>query len=516
MMKIYLIGLLLLAIPIISFSQSVPDFNSTQGFAENKGQIFDEAGKFRNDVYFVANFSGANVFFTNEGVVFYFIKIEPSQFDKIRAGIIPNPYSDKEWDEIMRKYTNGEDVGDGPKAKGEFYRIDINFPGSTLNKPSGENEMLEKRNYFNPQHPEGLMNVPLFESIRYENAYPGIDLVFYLESGRLKYDFEITANADPSLIKILYRGQENISIDEKGNAVVKILPGKIIENSPVSFQNGEKIESEFVVSNDTMMFQIGNYDKSQPIIIDPSLTWSTYFYDGDLTTAAFSYTNPVWDSNGNMFIVQNTYNLTTFPVINPGGAYTQTGGSTGLQLTIMKFNTSRQVVWSTYYASSQSARVNFTNQCAIIDQTDNLYIIGMVDFVYGCPCSFPLQNLAGAYNETGLGNSRNFILKFTSAGARLWATMFNNPVVAGGHTGLELTGIAIDNNNKLVVAGWSYNRSPDIMPVANPGAPYYYRGSTTEGNAPTLHRFTTGGGCGMGNIHKPGSCRCIQRQLHRN
>ena len=61
--------LLLLITPIFSFSQSVPDINLNQGFEENMGQIFDESGKFRSDVFFVAYFSGANVFFTNEGLV---------------------------------------------------------------------------------------------------------------------------------------------------------------------------------------------------------------------------------------------------------------------------------------------------------------------------------------------------------------------------------------------------------------------------------------------------------------
>ena len=57
--------------------------------------------------------------------------------------------------------------------------------------------------------------------------------------------FEVSANANPSLIKILYKGQENISIDEVGNAVVKILPGEIVEKTPECLQNGKIIESGF-------------------------------------------------------------------------------------------------------------------------------------------------------------------------------------------------------------------------------------------------------------------------------
>jgi len=465
------------------------------GFEENKGQIFDEAGKFRDDVYFVANFSGANVFFTNEGVVFHFYKIEPSEYEKILTGKIPNPYSSKEWEEIRLRFSKGEYNGDEVKAKSENYRIDITFPGANLNNPVGEKELLEKHHFYNPHHPDGLRDVPMFEKIRYKNAYQGIDLIFYVQSGKLKYDFEISVNADPMLIKILYRGDQNIHIDENGNAIVKILPGEIVENKPECKQNEKNIASQFEVSNDTLKFKLGTYNRSLPLTIDPALTWATYFYDG-LTTAAFTYSNPVWDSNGNMFMVFDTYNATTFPLVNPGGSayYQSTPGSTGLQLVIMKLNSSRQIIWATYYASSQSANTNFTNHGLAIDQSDNIYTVGNVSYVYGTPApSFPLYNPGGgAYYETTQGNERNFILKFSSAGQRLWATMFNT--TGASSSGLNLYGVTIDKNNKLLISGTTYTpASWQPIPLANPGGSYYYKSSPSESQVPTLHRFTTAG-----------------------
>jgi len=480
----------------VTYSQDATLSAANGGFEENKGQIYDDLGKFRRDVYYVSEYSGAKVYFTNEGVVFYFNKIEASEYDKIRAGKIPNPYTDKEWESIMYKISQGTYDGDIVKTNGEYYRIDINFPGATLNKPEGEKEKLEKRHYYNANHPDGLRDVPLFEKIRYKEIYPGIDLVFYSKSGKLKYDFEISANADPRQIKILYKGEDSVKIDASGNAVVHILPGEIIENTPESYQNGKQVDSKFIVSNDTIKFELGHYDKSEPLTIDPTLAWSTYFYDNSATTAAFTYTNPSWDSNGNMYVVLNTY-ATTFPTVNPGGStyYQSAAGSTGLQLVIMKFNTSRQVVWSTYYAGSASSQTKFTNQSVAIDQSNNLYVIGSVFYVYGCPCTLPLQDMGGgAYYETEQGNNRNFILKFSSAGVRLWATMFNKTAGASS-SGLELSGITIDKNNKLLVTGCTYTPSGgwNPMPLVNPGGSYYYKGAPVESQVPTLHRFTTAG-----------------------
>ena len=490
-----ILGIILLMLPFFSFSQEAPEISANRGFEENKGQIFDESGKFRDDVFFVAKFSGANVFFTNEGVVFYFYKIQPSKFDEIRAGKVANPYTDKEWEDIMKKMSEGNYNDDLVKTKAEFYRIDINFPGASLIKAAGENEQLEKRSFFNPKHPEGIQNVPVYDKIRYKNVYPGIDLVFYIQSGKLKYDFELAANANPNLIKILYKGHESINIDEKGNAVVNILPGKMIEKAPESFQDGVRVDSKFTVDNDTIRFQLGQYDRSKAVTIDPGLVWSTYFYDGSATAAAFTYTNPSWDSNGNMYIVLNTYNNTNFPMVNPGGSvyYQPTAGDNGLQLVIMKFNTSKQIVWSTYYAGSQTANAKFTNQCLAIDQSDNIYIIGSVFYVYALPtAAFPTYNPGGtAYYETEQGNNRNFILKFSSTGVRLWATMFNK-TSGSSSSGLELCGITIDASNRLVMTGETYTPpSWNPMPLVNPGGSYYYRGTAVESSVPTLHRFNT-------------------------
>ena len=515
--KQHISGIYLTALMLVFFSFHNNEIKAEQqidkglfasvGFEENKGQIYDEAGKFRDDVHFVANFSGANVFFTDAGVVMRFYKVEPSEYMKISAGKIPNPYSSEAWEEIQKKISKGESVGDLVKENGEQYRIDITFPGAKFNKATGENEMLEKHNFFNPNHLEGLSNVPLFERIRYKDVYPGIDLVFYIQSGQLKYDFELAANAKPSLIKILYKGLQNISIDEKGNAVVKILPGEIIEKAPVCLQNGREIKSQFIISNDTLKFQLETYDTSLPLVIDPTLVWSTYFYDGT-TSAAFSYTSPVWDSNGNMFLVFNTYNNTVFPLVNPGGSayYNITPGNTGIQLIISKINTNRQIVWATYYSSTASTQIKFSNQSVAIDQNDNLYVIGSVFYVYGCPCTFPLYNPGGgAYYETEQGNNRNFILKFSSAGVRLWATMFNKTAGASS-SGLELSGITIDKNNKLVVTGETYTPpSWNPMPLVNPGGSYYYKSATTESSVPSLHRFTTAGALEWGTYISQGS-----------
>lgn len=503
LLKKLLLSLVFLEISLYSFSIHPTPISKSgtksfylQGspsFVENKGQITDESGKFRPDVFYVAKFSGMDVFFTNHGVVYYFKKVTPAKLDLIRAGKIPDPYTDREWDEINRNGASGDDA----KAELKAYRIDLHFPGTKLKKPKGFGELAQKNNYFAPAYPDGIMGVPSFKGIRYNDAYPGIDLVFHITDGRLKYDFEVSANANPALIKILYEGQQAINIKENGSVAVKILPGEIIEDAPKSFQKGKQIESQFLVSNDTIMFHLGKYDKQQPLTIDPTLEWCTFFHDGS-TSASFTFSRPVWDSNDNMYVVVNTYNRTNFPLIDPGGSayYDGTAGSTGLQLVIMKFNSSRQIVWATYYSSSQSARTAFSNQSIAVDNSDNLYVIGELSFVYSSPTpSFPTYDPGGStYYEVNIGNGRDFILKFSSTGERLWATIFHSSV-NDGSAGLDLYCVAIDNNNKLLIGGQAYTpvNYRDPIPLKDPGGNAYYESSPVEDQVPVIGRFSSSG-----------------------
>jgi len=463
-----------------------------RGFEKNLGQIYDESGQQRPDVQYVASFPDINLFFTKDGVVFYYRQVEASKFDEIRSRKIENPYSDEEWESILKDMDNGNVNGELIKQKTRLYRVDLRFPGADLSDTEGEIEKQEKRHYYHPNYPEGVRDVPLYERIRYKNVYPGIDLVFHVNDGKLKYDFEVSPGANPNQIKIAYIGCDSMEITKDGDINVHTLPGIITEQSPTCFQEGNEIPSEYILSNDTIQFRLNDYDNKRPLVIDPSLTWSTYFHDAS-TNAAFTYTRPCWDSNGNMFMVFDTYNRTTFPTIDPGGGayYQSAGGSTGLQLVIMKFNTSRQIVWATYYASSQSANTNFTNQGLVVDQSNNIYVVGSVSYPYGSPApSFPLYNPGGAYYETAQGNNRNFILKFSSAGVRLWATMFCTS--GASSSGLDLEGLAIDGSNRLVIIGQSYTPpSWTAMPLANPGGSHYYKSAPVESRVPTLHRFTT-------------------------
>lgn len=113
-----------------------------------------------------------------------------------------------------------------------------------------------------------------------------MDLVFYGENGRLKYDFVLQPSAKVDDIQLTYRGAEDLSLDEEGNLQIHTTYGLITDLRPVSFQeiDGQQVPvtSSFVLNQDekgepVFGFEVGyDYNPHYPLIIDPGLIFSTY------------------------------------------------------------------------------------------------------------------------------------------------------------------------------------------------------------------------------------------------
>jgi len=66
---------------------------------------------------------------------------------------------------------------------------------------SGLNELPGKSNYFIGNDPEKWRtDIPNYAQVKYANIYPGVDLVYYGNEGRLEYDFVVQPGADPRQI----------------------------------------------------------------------------------------------------------------------------------------------------------------------------------------------------------------------------------------------------------------------------------------------------------------------------
>ena len=72
-----------------------------------------------------------------------------------------------------------------------------------------------------------------------------------------------------------------MTLDGQGNLVLHTAGGDVVEHAPVVYQEiggvRQPVSGQFVLEGDGQVgFAVGAYDHSQPLVIDPVLSYSTY------------------------------------------------------------------------------------------------------------------------------------------------------------------------------------------------------------------------------------------------
>ncbi|HXJ89376.1 MAG TPA: SBBP repeat-containing protein [Candidatus Binatia bacterium] len=169
------------------------------------------------------------------------------------------------------------------RVKGRFQTLQMKIAGaSSLVRLTGADLLPGKSNYFIGNDPgKWRTGVPQFARVRYENVYPGINLVFYGKQGHLEYDFEVSPGADPSQAELEFQGARRIELKD-GSLFICGDNGSVQLEAPSIYQeiDGRKklVDGFFVLRAENRVgFAVGAYDHSQDLIIDPILNFSTFF-----------------------------------------------------------------------------------------------------------------------------------------------------------------------------------------------------------------------------------------------
>lgn len=185
----------------------------------------------------------------------------------------------------------------------------------------GEQEQPGRSNYFIGRDSQKWhTDIANYGRVRYEAVYPGIDLVYYGNQGQLEYDFVVQPGANPDVIRIGYEGAHSVQVDDQGNLLAETSAGPVTQYKPVVYQdiNGHRhpVEGHFVVAHHDARhevgFRLGDYDRSQPLVIDPVLVYST-FMGG---SSAHALTSIAVDNAGNAYVAGYT-NSTSYPTRTP-------------------------------------------------------------------------------------------------------------------------------------------------------------------------------------------------------
>ena len=147
---------------------------------------------------------------------------------------------------------------------------------------TGEGELPGKVNYLiGNDASKWHTGVPLYSEVRSKQVYPGIDLLFHGDERQLEYDFVVSPGADPRNVVFDITGAEKIELDPHGNLVLHTSQTEFRMLKPAIYQpvgtERRPVEGRFKLNGSgEVSFQIAAYDHSQPLVIDPAISFATF------------------------------------------------------------------------------------------------------------------------------------------------------------------------------------------------------------------------------------------------
>ena len=262
-------------------------------------------------------------------------------------------------------------------------------------------------NYFIGSDPaKWRTGIPTYGKVKYDGIYSGIDLVYYGNQRQLEFDFIVAPGADPSTIGLAFQGIDDLEIGPQGDLLLKVKGGEVRMHKPLVYQAMEEgrrtIPGEYVVKDKTQVgFMVAAYDTTKSLVIDPTLSYSTYL-GGSNTEQGNGI---AVDSTGDAYVV-GTATSNDFPVVPLLAPLDGTLG--GLQdAFVAKLNASgTALIYSTYLGGSDTEQGNGI----AVDSTGDAYVVGMTS-----SDDFPLAPIPGPLDATLGGSQDAFVVKITES-----------------------------------------------------------------------------------------------------
>ena len=318
----------------------------------------------------------------------------------------------------------------------------------------GQNELEGRVNYFIGNDPsKWRTEVPTFGRVRYAEVYPGIDVVYYGNQRRLEYDFVVGPGRDTRVIGLEFTGADKVEVEgATGDLLIAVAGENIRQHKPLVYQqsNGERreIEGRYVVRNGARVgIEVGQYNASAALIIDPVLEYSTFLGGSGSVPLSEQATSIVVDSSGRAYVVGFT-DSTDFPTAN--AVQTTNRGSPDVFVT--KLNAAGSaLVYSTYLGGSG---FDFGYGIAV-DSAGSAYVTGATT-----SSNFPVANALQSMNASS-GNFPEdaFVTKLGPTGSALIYSTY-----LGGSGDDQGEGIAVDSAGNVYVTGTTVSTN---FPTAN-------------------------------------------------
>jgi hypothetical protein len=284
-----------------------------------------------------------------------------------------------------------------------------------------------------------------YASLLYRHVYPGIDIRFHGKSLDLEYDVIVHPGADPSVVRLAVQGIEGLSAAPEGQLRMKLKDGEIVQKAPFVYQDigGRRtvVPGRFKIhgayrsepSGEDLFaygFEVDDYDRGHPLVIDPTLYYSSYLGGASTDDGLAVTVQP-----SGVFVTGATQSA-NFDV--KAGSYDVTANG-NVDAFVAKFDINQtgaaSLVFSTYLGG---AGFDEGTGIEVRPSTGQIYVTGSTD-------SNGFPTTAGAHDTTYNGARDAFFSRLNAAGSLLQYSTY----VGGGGID-ESTDLALDSSNGVV------------------------------------------------------------------
>jgi uncharacterized repeat protein (TIGR01451 family) len=332
----------------------------------------------------------------------------------------------------------------GLLAKNATYRFEMKIAGaSTGAKAVGDDRLPGVANYIiGNDRANWRGGIPSFRRAIYRGIYSGIDLTYYGNDKGIEYDFTVAPGYSPSIIKLSLSGGGPVRLTDSGDLQFENDGGDIALPKPVCYQksgnNRQHVDGHYVLAQDGQVgFQVGGYDMTRALVIDPVVDYSTYL-GGEQSAQGNGI---AVDSDGNAYVVGAAEG--GFPV-TVGSPQPPNGGDFIPSLNdvfVTKLNPEgTALVYSTIIRGSQED----SGESIAVDKSGEAFITGLT-----FSSDFPVT--AGAFQKrlgTPFVGSNAFVAKLSADGSSLIYSTY-----LGGNGSDAGNSVAIDAQGNAYVAG---------------------------------------------------------------
>jgi hypothetical protein len=482
--------------PVFSANPSPGESTSAKvdiAFGKISLQFIPNEGQVDNYVPYYVQGRDKTIYFTPKGLTFVLSGVRESRLERLTR---THGYERQATRMLgMEEYPNGAFSYEGdrlhrPKARSgglgaekysERWVVKLDFVDANPGvKPVGVEETGAVISYFKGKPEEWRAGLPAYSKIVYEDLWPGVDLLYHGTYDRMKYEFMVHPGADPSQIRLAYRGAESVRLTDEGRLAVETPMGGFEDEAPVAWQKSEGVHAEVAVAyvlegfaedrasehfsmpgealSDEEQeqgsrvhvygFEVGEYDRTQPLVLDPAILLYCGYIGG--SDGDHGYDIAV-DGSGNAYVTGITLSTqTSFPVVS-GPDPSHNGNEDAF---VAKVNASGTTLLYCGYIGGSDVDHGYS---IAVDGSGNAYVTGLT---LSTQASFPVVS---GPDPTHNGKEDAFVAKVNASGTTLLYCGY-----IGGSEGDSGNGIAVDGSGNAYVTGYAISNEVTFPVLSGP------------------------------------------------